>query len=84
MKTEDMRSGHVEMQPMTVSPLHVFRETTLDHRKEAMVEAKVLILLETAYHKVFEGKRCLFTKLLRSMYAESSLEPPPIRLYTWR
>lgn len=53
--TKDVRPAHVKMQRTIESNLHVFQETTLDPRIEAMIETKVVYLHETAKHEAAKG-----------------------------
>lgn len=55
------------------SALHVFQETTLDLRLEAVVETEAVSLFVAASHED--------TKLLRRIYSELPLKAPSLRLY---
>lgn len=56
METKDVRTLHVRIERMVESVLHEFQETTLDRCVEAIVETKVINLLETVSYKALKGE----------------------------
>lgn len=57
METEYVTLPHVEMQCMIESAFHVFQETTMYHRIEAIGKSKVVNLLKNDNQEAGKGKR---------------------------
>lgn len=57
VESEDMSPAHAEIKRMIESPFHVFQEAILNHRIEAMIETKVVSLLETFNHETARGEK---------------------------
>lgn len=81
MILEDVRPTHVEMQGMMESSLHVFEKTTMNCHMEAMIETKVVCLLEYVDHEAAKDDRAPIYQAFEMSYAESSLEVPSMWLY---
>lgn len=80
---EDIRTTFNEMQHIIESFSRIFKGATLELHIRGMVETKVVNLPETAKKKAGMGEKTLFYQAMKKLYAELSLEAPPMRSYTW-
>lgn len=82
MEREHEMTAPVEMQRMVKSFLHKFQDTTLAHRIEVILEAKVVRLLVAANHGANKEEMKAVYEAFEKAYSEFSLEATSVRLYT--